>query len=908
MTVAVVLLAVKTAQATHYVAGEITYRALGGGLYEVRLVTYTDTDTRLDHPTATIIWGDGDSSVVPRARPKDINFQNKGVDRNVYIDTHRYDGGFDYRIGFFDRNRIAGIVNIEGSVDQAFYIQSRLILNNPIGGNNSPILQQPPLDDGCTGQVFEHNPTAYDPDGDSLAYELVTPLRSAGQRVSGYINFQDSARRFDIDPVTGQFEWNAPRREGIYNIAILIKEYRDGELIGSVLRDMQINISGECENQKPDVFPLRDTCVEAGRGNVLDLDFSMTDPDTGQTMTLSAFGSPLVEEFVPNSTATLTPAEQTGLSPSVISSDFRWEVTCAHIRSQPYRIVVRGEDDVRPIEERLVDLETFSIRVIGPPPENLSAKPSGDAIILNWDPPACSNALAYNIYRAVAPTGFDTSFCQVGIPPGTSFRQVGQIPRSDSTSFVDDNLGAGLSLGTNYCYRVTAIYRRAGEVEFVEGYASNEACSRLRFDRPILTNVDVVSTDAQNGEIQLRWANPNELDTTQFAGDYRYELYRVGPPGDTTQVYAVESSSFAGLRDQASDTTYLDRGLNTQSRRYTYFVRTLARPIGQEAPEVLGDSPTSTSLFLRTNFGDEELFLNWSARTTWVNDSFAVLRRNPESGVFSDTLGVVRDSSFTDSGLVNGREYCYKIVSYGSFGIDGIDDPTINRSQISCEAPKDTIGPCAPDTVWGSVNCNCERDEFPVTLFWQLEELEGRVPECSEDVVTFQVYFAPAADSSNPVLLKELSLNGALSGRDLGDQFSTTLMPSEQPNLTLPGYFYIAGIDSFGNIGPRSAPVALQCTPEYRLPNIFTPNGDRYNQVFRPIRNCFVESIDMRIFNRWGELVHKTQDPEIRWNGFSQTLDRGLEAGTYYYECVVNERRLDGLEQRTLRGSITISY
>mgnify|MGYP006421776357 CR=1 FL=1 len=902
------LLVAGNARATHYVAGEITYRYLGDGLYEIQLVTYTDTDTRLDHPTALILWDDGDSSEVPRTR-KDVNYLNRGVDRNIYVATHRYDQGV-YFVGFFDRNRIREIKNIENSVDQAFYVESRLEVPSSNQSNSSPILEQPPLDIGCTGQVYEHNPAAYDPDGDSLAYELVVPRRGRGQTVKGYKDLAEKATYFDIDPVTGQFEWESPEEPGVYNIAILVKEYRDGELIGYVLRDMQINITSECQNIKPEVFAVNDTCIEAGRGNILNLKFSMTDPDTGQNITLTALGGPLEVDFVGNNAASLTPPEASGISPDTISTSFRWQAVCPLIRKEPYRLVVRGEDNVRPSSEELVDLETFSIQVIGPPPEKAFAQSQGNAIRIDWEPPVCGNVLGYYIYRAIAPTGFDTSFCQTGIPANSKFERIGLNPGSDSTTFIDDNQGAGLSLGTNYCYRITGIYRREGEVEFVEGYASNEACARLRFDRPIFTNVDVDTTAQDLGRINLRWANPRELDTSGLA-NYQYRLYRVDPQtGDSVQIYTVRSETFAGLGDEADDTTFVDEGINTRDFQYEYTIG--FRADGGGKPVDLGYSPTASSLYLNVNFGDEKLFLSWEeARTNWTNDSFLVLRESPpDSRQFTDTLATVKEPRYTDDGLINERAepYCYKVVSYGSFGIDGIPEPTVNRSQFNCGIPQDTIPPCPPDSVWGDINCNCEAGEFPITLYWQTAAFEDELDECAEDIVAYEIYFSADGNSDKAEAVVRLDLEEDLSRDDLIGTIRTNLTGRDFNTDRLPGFFFVSGVDSFGNKGALSDPIGLECQPVYRLPNIFTPNGDNLNDQLRPMEACFIESVEMRIFNRWNQLVFQTNDPQLLWDGTDPDLESQLETGTYFYECEVRKQLLDGLETETLRGTITIAY
>jgi gliding motility-associated-like protein len=62
----------------------------------------------------------------------------------------------------------------------------------------------------------------------------------------------------------------------------------------------------------------------------------------------------------------------------------------------------------------------------------------------------------------------------------------------------------------------------------------------------------------------------------------------------------------------------------------------------------------------------------------------------------------------------------------------------------------------------------------------------------------------------------------------------------------------------------------LICTSEYFfLPNAFTPNGDNINDILR-VRSNFLEKItgfELQIYNRWGDLVFKTEDPMVGWDG-----------------------------------------
>lgn len=65
------------------------------------------------------------------------------------------------------------------------------------------------------------------------------------------------------------------------------------------------------------------------------------------------------------------------------------------------------------------------------------------------------------------------------------------------------------------------------------------------------------------------------------------------------------------------------------------------------------------------------------------------------------------------------------------------------------------------------------------------------------------------------------------------------------------------------------------------VPNVFTPNGDGFNDVFK-IRNSNVGEFTFRVFNRWGTQIYETTAPEISWDG-KTTAGSAAQAGTYFY-------------------------
>lgn len=65
------------------------------------------------------------------------------------------------------------------------------------------------------------------------------------------------------------------------------------------------------------------------------------------------------------------------------------------------------------------------------------------------------------------------------------------------------------------------------------------------------------------------------------------------------------------------------------------------------------------------------------------------------------------------------------------------------------------------------------------------------------------------------------------------------------------------------------------------MPNVFTPNGDYNNDVFRVSNPSFIKEFYMAVYNRWGQKVFETTNPAAGWNGSFNNLDQ--PAGNYIW-------------------------
>ena len=843
--------------ATHQRAAEITYRHLHDLTYEITLISYTYTPSPANayRDYLMINWGDGSSSEIQR---KEIIYLPNEISYNRYSGTHAFPGPATYVISCEDPNRNGGILNIPNSVNIPMFIYSTLVISPFIGGyNNSPVLLLPPVDNACVDQPFLHNPGAYDPDGDSLSYRLVTCLGAMGLPIQGY-TLPPATDSVVLNPVTGDFHWVVPPQQGEYNIAILVEEWRNGIRIGNVLRDMQIIVI-PCNNHPPVIEPLRDTCVEAGQ--MLAFPVTASDPDSN-IVTLTATGGPFV---LPDHKAFMDP--DPAVDTAHVTAWFVWSTTCDQVRYRPYQVFFKAQDDSKPVS--LTDIKSITILVVGPAPENLSATPLGTTVTLTWDPYICSNATGFNIYRKADSSGFVHDTCETGVPPYLGFSRIATLNNISQTSYLDDNNGKGLVQGVKYCYLVTAWFP-----DKAESYASPEACATLMKDVPVITNVSILYTDPVSGTLYLAWSKPKEIDTIQAPGPYAYGIARArsDSPGSfvTIQTYP-----------NLNDTLFTDMLLDTRDFSFLYRIDLYNETPGNEF--LIGSSQVAGSMFLRISPTDKKLRLYWNVDVPWSNEIYTVFRYDPILSAF-DSVGFSTTPLYTDKGLVNGVEYCYFIRSKGKYSASGFVFPILNDSQTGCGIPVDNVPPCPP---YLSVVTDCA---IPSNRLAWSNPNDTFTP----DIVKYYIWYIPGEPGEFTVLDSLFGIHDTVF--------------EHHPGQSIVGCYAVTAFDSVGNQSAFSNIVCIDnsACPRYELPYALTPNGDGRNDLFVPFPYTSVERIQLDIFDRWGAVVFRTEDPAIEWDGRAQSTGRPCSDGVYFYVFDVFEITLKGTVKRTLRGSVTI--
>lgn len=837
--------------ATHNRAGEITYKQLSDLSYEITITTFTYVLSQADRDILEVDWGDGTISTANR------NFKGQlpnYYQKNIYKAKHTFPGPGIYKIVVQDPNRNFGIVNIPNSVNVVFSISTTLMVNPGTGLNSTPVLLNPPYDKAALGYTFIHNPGAYDVDGDSLSYNLTVCTREEGKPIENY-TYPPASEAFYVDSITGDLVWDAPTKMGKYNVAMEINEWRNGIRIGSIVRDMQIEVY-ETDNNPPENGPLSDFCIEAG--DTLWYEVSATDPDNDYVTLLSTSGIYNLDDC---------PARFDSISfgEGSATAALSWVPCHENVREQPYDVLIKAEDNNEDLE--LFDLDNFRIKILGPPPLLSSANPSGEYIMLRWEQYESDFIEGFNIYRREGPVDFTPDSCTAGIPSSYGFEKVGFAEGASALSFIDTNDGEGLENGVEYVYRIVAVYPNG-----TESKASNEMSSALITGVPLITNVSVMKTRQSDGEIFIAWAKPDGLDTIPAAGPYEYIIYRSeGLTG--SDFLSIDSLQTTDL----NDTTYTDKNLNTLEQGYIYRIELYNDSPGNRF--LIGDPAVASSIFIELSAGDRKARFVINRNVPWVNFRYDVFRWN-EGLARYDSVAGTNKLDYVDTGLNNEQEYCYYVRSTGSYQSPGFPKNMQNLSQEACITPVDNEPPCTPDL---SVSTNC--DSLYNHIRWTVDD-----PDCFEDIAGYKLFY-------------KLDFEGDLSLlKDFDDR--NILEYTHKPGDIVAGCYAILAYDDEGNESPLSTVICVDSCNFYEIPNVFTPNNDGKNDILRAKTSGLVEKVDFKLFSRGGLMLFRTDEPRLNWDGtYKGDI---VKPGVYFYQCDVYERRITGLEEFSLSGFIHV--
>ncbi len=383
------LASVKDLKASHAMGADLTYRCLGpdsipGSFkYELTYSFYRDClgisapfaiDIQITNSCSFVV---NDFLLIPKPGsptqisplcPSELSTCNggtfSGIEEWIYTGIVSLPGTCtDWTFSHAENARNFAITTLISSPpfgSGSLFVYSTL---NNMGGicNDSPTFSNKPIPYACVGQRFCFNHGAYDAQGDSLSYELIKPrigsnLYDTVSYFPGYSATQPvlSNPPMSFNSLTGDFCMN-PIQIDVTVLAVLVKEYRNGVLIGQVERDIQLTVL-PCSNLLPVLTGINgapffndSVCAE----DQFCFFIRSIDLDDTNTTTISWDNS------IPGATLTTFGGHRD-------SAVFCWTPKTSDIRASPYCFTVSVSDDNCPYIG--VQVFSFCIKVNGVAP------------------------------------------------------------------------------------------------------------------------------------------------------------------------------------------------------------------------------------------------------------------------------------------------------------------------------------------------------------------------------------------------------------------------------------------------------------------------------------------------------------------------------------------------------------
>jgi Secretion system C-terminal sorting domain len=444
--IVVVLSSQLSLKASHSMGADITYDYLGGNQYRVTISFYRDCSgitpsTSLFVSVLSASCGQNLSlnATLQPGYPIEVSplcaaqLPNStcnggtlpGVQQYVFSGTITLPMACnDWRFSFTECCRNSGITTLSSPGSENLYVEA-LLNNLSVVSNNSPNFTSLPVPYVCAGQSYIYNHGAVDPDGDSLVYSLINALGSAttsvvyGGGFSGLVPMTSSPA-VSINPTNGNVTMN-PTVPQIAVIAVRVDEYRNGVLIGSSIRDIQVTVLS-CTNNSPNIGAIN-TVVNASQvgpysiqvcpGQTLSFVIPGTDIDAGQNITFSWNNGIPGGIFVGAS----------GTSPR--NATFTWTPTAADVGLNS--LVVQLQDNGCPVlgsQTRAIDITVLQGTTAGP-----------DLIYCTGGGPAQLNAIGgttftWNVLSGSAGSLSCTNCANPTATPGvpTTYQVVSNLP------------------------------------------------------------------------------------------------------------------------------------------------------------------------------------------------------------------------------------------------------------------------------------------------------------------------------------------------------------------------------------------------------------------------------------------------------------------------------------------------
>lgn len=238
-----------------------------------------------------------------------------------------------------------------------------------------------------------------------------------------------------------------------------------------------------------------------------------------------------------------------------------------------------------------------------------------------------------------------------------------------------------------------------------------------------------------------------------------------------------------------------------------------------------------------------------------------------------------------NSGASTSVQMCLYDLEQGGNGNDfAIDDIAIHPICTYTDMVSVNVSPI--DTIFESETL-CQGDSFLVNGVYQktsgLYYEQETINSCL-NYIEYNLTFSliPNSNAGNDTTILEGSFINLMGSSNIigstfewfsGTESISTNEMVEVQGLATQTYTLVATRNGCSSSDMVTINV-LEGENELLFPTAFSPNNDGLNDVFRLVTNERVETIELKIYNRWGELIHAGNDDNHAWDGKYKRQDQ----------------------------------
>ena len=154
--------------------------------------------------------------------------------------------------------------------------------------------------------------------------------------------------------------------------------------------------------------------------------------------------------------------------------------------------------------------------------------------------------------------------------------------------------------------------------------------------------------------------------------------------------------------------------------------------------------------------------------------------------------------------------------------------------------------------------------------------------------------YSPSTEISTlnaKVSFLDLSKNCDSWSWDFGDGIGRSILKSPVYNYSQFGEYKVKLVveNTYGCTDTAVQIIKIKENFAVFFPNTFTPDGDGLNDYFYAFGEG-IQSMEMKVFDRWGKLVFETENKQLPWNGKMNNSGEELPMGVYVYSVIVTDQ------------------